>query len=104
MTSKIRVGVLFGGKSAEHEVALQSAKNIIEAIDQNKYELTLIGIDKEGQWHLQDSAQFLLNAGNPATIALNATTETLAVVPAPAVDRQLVSMTDHQEVQPLDVI
>jgi D-alanine-D-alanine ligase len=104
MKKKIRVGLLFGGKSAEHEVALQSAKNIIEAIDKNKYEVTLIGIDKEGQWHLQDSAEFLLNAGNPESIALNITSETLAVVPATHVSHQLVSVIDHQSVEPLDVI
>jgi D-alanine-D-alanine ligase-like ATP-grasp enzyme len=50
MARKIRVGILFGGRSAEHEVSLQSAKNIIDAIDTNKYELVLIGIDKKGQW------------------------------------------------------
>jgi D-alanine-D-alanine ligase len=104
MKSKIRVGVLFGGKSAEHEVALQSAKNIVEAIDKDKYEVTLIGIDKQGQWHLQDSAEFLLNAGNPATIALNVTSETLAVVPATQISQQLVSVTDHQSVETLDVV
>jgi D-alanine-D-alanine ligase len=46
MQRKTRVGVIFGGKSAEHEVSLQSAKNIIEAIDKSKYEVLLIGIDK----------------------------------------------------------
>jgi len=48
MSKKIRVGILFGGRSAEHEVSLQSAKNIIDAIDTNKYEVVLIGIDKKG--------------------------------------------------------
>ena len=38
MTQKLRVGILFGGKSTEHEVSLQSAKSIIEAIDKKKYE------------------------------------------------------------------
>ena len=47
---KIRVGILFGGKSAEHEVSLQSAKNIIEAIDREKFEVVLMGIDKSGKW------------------------------------------------------
>jgi len=54
MARKIRVGMLFGGRSAEHEVSLQSAKNIIDAIDTNKYEVVLIGIDKKGQWHLNE--------------------------------------------------
>ena len=48
MPGKIRVGILFGGRSAEHEVSLQSARNIIDAIDRNKYEIVLIGIDKKG--------------------------------------------------------
>lgn len=52
MQKKIRVGVFFGGKSAEHEVSIQSAKNIVQALDKNKYEVILIGIDKTGIWHL----------------------------------------------------
>ncbi|SUC27024.1 D-alanine--D-alanine ligase A [Providencia rustigianii] len=46
--SKIRVGVIFGGKSTEHEVSLQSAKNIINGLDRNKFDVCLIGINKEG--------------------------------------------------------
>ncbi len=48
---KIRVAVLFGGKSAEHEVSIQSAKNVIHSLDREKYEAVLIGIDKQGVWH-----------------------------------------------------
>src|SRR5262245_110328 len=62
MAKKIRVGILFGGRSAEHEVSLQSAKNIIDAIDTNKYEIVLIGIDKKGRWHLNEQGRFLLPA------------------------------------------
>ena len=47
---KIRVGVLFGGRSGEHEVSLTSAKGIIEAMDKEKYEIVPIGITKAGQW------------------------------------------------------
>jgi D-alanine-D-alanine ligase len=50
MSKKIRVAILFGGKSAEHEVSLRSAKNVADAIDKEKYEVALIGIDKEGHW------------------------------------------------------
>lgn len=67
---KINVALLFGGKSAEHEVSLQSAKNIINAIDKEKYELTLIGIDKRGQWYLCDEEDFLLNEDNPKEIMM----------------------------------
>lgn len=47
---KIRVAVLFGGKSAEHEVSLQSAKNVIKSMDPQKYEIVEVMIGKDGQW------------------------------------------------------
>ncbi len=59
MKKKIRVGVLFGGKSAEHEVSLQSARNIIDAIDKTKYEVVPIGIDKLGRWFLNEAEHLL---------------------------------------------
>lgn len=71
MKKKIRVGIIFGGKSAEHEVSLQSARNVIAALDKNKYEPVLVGIDKQGRWQLQDRAKFLLNESDPKLIALN---------------------------------
>ena len=47
---KLRVGLIFGGRSGEHEVSLTSAKSVMEAIDKDKYEVVLIGITKEGHW------------------------------------------------------
>ena len=47
---KIRVAVLFGGKSAEHEVSLRSAKNVIAALDPKKYTIVPIAIEKSGKW------------------------------------------------------
>ena len=47
---KIRVGVIFGGKSGEHEVSLTSAKNVIAAMDKEKYEVVPVGITKAGDW------------------------------------------------------
>ncbi len=61
-SSKVKVGIVFGGKSAEHEVSLESAKNIINAINKEKYEVFLIGIGKEGQWYLNEDSHFLLNS------------------------------------------
>lgn len=54
--AKMRVGIVFGGKSAEHEVSLQSAKNIVEAIDKSRFDVVLLGIDKQGLWHINDMA------------------------------------------------
>lgn len=50
MTNKISVGVLFGGRSGEHEVSLASARSIMENIDKHKYDVVPIGITKDGQW------------------------------------------------------
>ncbi len=50
MKNKIRVGVIFGGRSGEHEVSLVSAGSIINTLDKDKYDVTLIGITKEGKW------------------------------------------------------
>lgn len=68
---KLRIGVLFGGKSAEHEVSLQSARNVIESLDKEKYEVVPIGIDKDGKWLLSRTSDYLLNSSNPKLIKLN---------------------------------
>lgn len=69
--SKIKIALIFGGKSVEHEVSLQSAKNIIEALDKEKYEIVLIAINKDGSWSLKNQSNFILNASNPKLIKLN---------------------------------
>lgn len=68
MSKKIRVGVLFGGRSAEHEVSLLSAKNIVEAMDKEKYDVELIGINKAGEWFLHQDLQCLSHATDPKKI------------------------------------
>ena len=75
------VGILFGGKSAEHEISLLSAKNIYEAIDRGKFEPVLIGIDKTGRWLLNDAQKFLLNADNPSLVSLNTAGKAVALQP-----------------------
>src|SRR6185295_18253076 len=60
MKKKLRVALLFGGKSAEHEISLISARNIAAAMDRNKYDIVAIGIDKQGRWHLDQGAGLLL--------------------------------------------
>jgi len=76
-----KVGILFGGKSAEHEISLLSAKNIHDAIDRTKFDPVLIGIDKTGRWLLNDASQFLLNAENPALVSLNKNGRTVMLRP-----------------------
>lgn len=57
---RLRVGVLFGGRSGEHEVSLASAASVVRALDPEKYEAVLIGITKDGRWLVGSSAQKML--------------------------------------------
>src|SRR5450432_3950975 len=77
---KTRVGILFGGRSGEHEVSLLSAASVLNAIDKEKYEVVPIGITKDGRWLTAEHAENLLQgklmieprnlrAGNPETTA-----------------------------------
>jgi len=65
MKKKLRVGILFGGKSGEHEISLRSANSILNAIDRKKYDVVEVGITKQGRWLQSDGAQALL-AGESA--------------------------------------
>jgi D-alanine-D-alanine ligase len=75
------VGILFGGKSAEHEISLLSAKNIYEAIDRTRFEPVLVGIDKTGRWLINDASRFLLNSDDPSLISLNTAGKPVALRP-----------------------
>src|SRR5580765_2337051 len=57
---RLRVGVLFGGRSGEHEVSLASAASVIRGLDPDKYEAVPIGITKEGHWLIGTGAQKML--------------------------------------------
>jgi D-alanine-D-alanine ligase len=94
---KLRVGILFGGRSGEHEVSLLSAASVLNAIDKNMYEVVPIGITKEGRWLTAGDAQNLLagkagasaahlRAGDPETTpaaAVLAQGESVVVPPEP---------------------
>ncbi|MBV8045620.1 MAG: D-alanine--D-alanine ligase [Paludibacterium sp.] len=82
--SKLRVGLVFGGQSTEHEVSLQSAKNIAQAIDPERFEVLLIGIDKQGRWHISEARNYLDHADDPARIALKPSGQSLALIPGQA--------------------
>ena len=103
--SKVRLGVLFGGKSAEHEVSLLSAKNIVDALDKEKYDIFLIGIDKTGEWRLREGDVYLNHADNPKNIQLQEAGDSLALVPQNH-RKELVSYSNGalQEALKLDVI
>ena len=99
---KLRVGLLFGGRSVEHDVSIVSATSILAALDQDRYEVSLIAVDLDGQWHLA-SPQIALPAvldetrvflpATPGATVLRAADE----LPTRAVDT-------FGEAAPLDVI
>jgi D-alanine-D-alanine ligase len=61
---KLRIGILFGGRSGEHEVSLLSAASVLKAIDRKKYEVIPVGITKEGRWVASTDAERLLANGS----------------------------------------
>jgi D-alanine-D-alanine ligase len=77
MASKIRVGILFGGRSGEHEVSLLSAASVLNAIDKTKYEVVPIGITKDGRWLTAEHAERLLKGEKHAGEGARATSTPL---------------------------
>jgi D-alanine-D-alanine ligase len=65
---KIRVAILFGGQSAEHEISILSARNVLAALDRTRFEPVLIGIDKAGRWLAQDQSKLLASESDPRLV------------------------------------
>lgn len=103
MKRRIKVAVLFGGRSAEHEVSIQSAKNVVRALDPKKYDVTLIGIDKKGKWYLNEATKFLLHAENPKLAKLNQQSNAVALVPETR-PGQLMSLSGRIPTKTVDVV
>lgn len=100
---KTSVAILFGGQSSEHEVSLQSARNVINAIDRGSYDLTLIGIDKQGRWLRFDEHDYLLNAQNPAQISLSTSGKALSLLPG-SPGGQFIEVESGVELPRIDVV
>jgi D-alanine-D-alanine ligase len=103
MGKKIKLGVLFGGRSAEHDVSIQSARNIVEALDKDKYEVILIGIDHAGQWYLNDASRFLLDSADALPAFELRNEDTVALVPRSG-SRDLVRTSDNADLGSVDVV
>jgi len=69
---KLRVGLLFGGRSVEHDVSIVSATSILGALDRERYEVSLVGVDSEGIWHLASAETALRTALNAPRVFLPA--------------------------------
>jgi D-alanine-D-alanine ligase len=101
--SKLRIAVLFGGRSAEHQISLLSAKNVIASMDRDLFIPVLIGIDKQGVWHYNDDSLKLLNDGDPKRIAMGEMGE-VAILSHNGNDRKLISDATSGTLSEIDVI
>ncbi len=102
MTSKVRVAVVFGGRSAEHEVSVVSARSVIRALDPDRYDVVAVGIDKEGRWHLMAGVPELAAGSTEQlpSVAIDAGGE-VALAREPG-SRELVTEAGDRE--PFDVV
>jgi D-alanine-D-alanine ligase len=101
--NKINLCVIFGGKSAEHEVSLQSAYNIIEAVNKEKYRLILIAMDKSGKFFLYNNDDFLENIDNPKNIKLKKVDNEVAFIPGGR-GNSIYSLRDKKIINSIDVV
>lgn len=109
MAKKLRVGVIFGGQSGEHEVSIRSAGSVIQAIDNSRYEVIPIGISKEGKWLSPPQAAAFLP--EPAQAKLKNRTEPssgkdIAILGDPS-HRGLITLNANnssQSSEPLDIV
>jgi D-alanine-D-alanine ligase len=88
MPEKRNIGILFGGRSCEHEVSVTSARSVLQAIDRDRYDVCLIGIDKLGYWHSATDIDLLTSDGEVLPLTGNAGN--------PA-DRDIVSLETHYQ-------
>lgn len=77
-TQKINIAIIFGGKSAEHEVSIKSARNIVKAMNKNKYDIALVGISRSGEWFSFEDQELLSGAKN---IFAKGKNKKIAVIP-----------------------
>jgi D-alanine-D-alanine ligase len=100
---KIHVGVVFGGRSGEHEISLRSARCVVDAIDRDKYCVSLIGIDRSGHWHLLEEPLFR-RLTDTSLAALDGTGSEVLLLPSPTMGTLLERDKPGQPIGKLDVI
>jgi D-alanine-D-alanine ligase len=104
MAEKLKVGVIFGGQSGEHEVSLVSAQGIMKAMDKERYEIIPIGITKEGRWLTSGEPMKLLQSGGPGVSAQVAEAEPETRELVPRSRRDLVPGTRETGFPQVDVV
>jgi len=104
MKSKLRVGLIFGGRSGEHEVSLASARSVMAVLDPEKYEVVQIGITHDGRWLTQGNPLAQLTASRAALLGEGAPTAPASTDAHASAGRELVPGATGAAFPPLDVI
>ena len=106
MPKKLRIGVIFGGRSGEHEVSVRSARSVIEALDKSKYEVVPIAISKEGNWLAPAAASELLPEKTRSLLSSRTrggAREDVAIIGDPS-RSGLMRLDSDESSEPLDVV
>ena len=93
--NKKNIALVFGGKSGEHEVSIASALSVYKALDKNKYDVLLIGIDKTGRWLAPSETEVLAHTDNPRLLKLNSEKESVSLIPFES-NQQIVPLQNTQ--------
>ena len=101
--SRIKVAILYGGCSTEHEISLLSAQNIIAGLDLNKYEPVLIAIDKKGKWYYHGNEMQVTGGKDPKEVKL-IPQENPILISQNADDHYITNTTVGEKLQSVDVI
>ena len=104
MSTKLRLGLIIGGKSSEHEVSIASGKNVFKALDREKYDLVLLGIDRQGIWHLLDQSRFLAEENASRLVgALSISSRIVLAGCAGGQGAELFSISERKSLDRIDV-
>jgi D-alanine-D-alanine ligase len=100
--AKLNLAVLIGGKSPEHAISLRSGKSVVSALNQDKYNIVVIGIAKDGKWYLQESEDFLRHEDDTTKIALKPS-EITVFQDTDGKNSFLYNRKDNQKISKIDI-
>lgn len=103
MDNKLKVAIVFGGRSPEHQISLLSAQNVFKSLNKNKFEPILIGIDKTGRWHYNKDSLSLLHKDDPKKIQLDNPSNSI-LLSQNTNEKLIISQESNEAITSVDVI
>lgn len=101
--TKIRVAIIFGGRSTEHQISLLSAQNVYKSLNQDLFEPILIGIDKKGKWHYNENSIQLLTSNDPEKISIEGVSNPI-ILSQNNDEKRIISLSTNETIAQIDVI